>query len=1042
MKIAIPKSFHIPQSTVVAGFYVLVVCMASFSLRELNAGAPTNDLADDSSKNAVRSILSIRCAGCHNASEKRGGLDLTERAQMLSGGDSGVAFNPQTPRESLIWKRIESGEMPPKQPLSVQERDVLSNWIQSGGPWPGERLDPMEFTSETRAGYNWWSLQPLRASSLAGIEPQAPAVGVPTPVAPTDLRPAANASNDSSNPIDDWVDKRLAEKGMRRSPQAALNVLLRRMSYHVTGLPPAQPIVNSTANSNIELIHAYIDQLLDSPEFGQRWARHWLDTVRFGESHGFERDQLRSNAWRYRDWVVHALNTDMPYDRFASLQIAGDALESTAAHGHVATGMLVCGPYDQVGQTQQSKAMREIVRQDELEDFISVVCQSFLGLTVNCSRCHDHKFDPIPQREYYRISAALAGTHHGEVQLESEHVESTSQPILERLRTRKSEVSKEIESIEGKVRVQILADRRIQPPSTDPPIPISRWDFDNLKDSLGGLDLDLRSNATLRDGRLHVGGTGFAVTKNLKKELREKTLEAWVQLSNLGQSGGAAISLETEDGAVFDGIVFGEREPKRWVVGSNFYSRSDSLGDVESESSVNETVHVAFVYASDGSIRAYRNGHPYGMAVRKSELVAFLPKTSHVLFGLRHSPAAESKILQGSIERAQLYDRALSSDEVLASARSQFAAVSTSEILARLEPAKQEALTALRFELNQIDDQIQRTADRRVYAVASKAIPKTFVLARGNTSAPLDVVQPGGVSAIQGPSSDFPLDDSAPDKERRQALAGWIASDRNPLFARVIVNRVWHHYFGVGIVATPNDFGFNGGRPSHPELLDWLAQDLIAHGWSLKHLHRRILTSETYQQASSVNAEYLAKDADNRLLWRHTPTRLDAESLRDTILLLAGKLDCSLDGPGYYDFEFTIHNSHFYFMRDPLGDTFQRRTLYRTLIRSARSNLLDVFDCPDPSTKTPQRSATTTPLQSLALMNNSFVVRMADAWAEKVMSMGIGNEHAQVQEVFRQALGRKPESNELSASISVSQQHGLATVCRALLNCNELLYVD
>jgi Protein of unknown function (DUF1553) len=345
-----------------------------------------------------------------------------------------------------------------------------------------------------------------------------------------------------------------------------------------------------------------------------------------------------------------------------------------------------------------------------------------------------------------------------------------------------------------------------------------------------------------------------------------------------------------------------------------------------------------------------------------------------------------------------------------------------------------------------LEEQRNRVNDPRVYAVASKLPTKTHVLARGSTFSPLGEVMPGGIAALCGIEAEFRLEPGATDLDRRQALADWIANERNPLFARVIVNRVWKQYFGVGMVATPNDFGFNGARPSHPELLDWLAKDLIDHDWSLKHLHRRILTSKTYQQSSQIVPEFRNKDADNRLLWRHSPSRVDAESLRDTILALAGKLDRSLDGPGFYDFEMTIQNSHFYFMRDPLGESFQRRTLYRTLVRSARSNLLDVFDCPDPSTKTPQRTDTTTPLQSLALMNNSFVVRMSEAWAEKVVQAGIQagevSAETRLKRLFDEAYGRTPSDDEFVACKIVLDKHGLSTVCRALLNSNELLYVD
>jgi hypothetical protein len=978
-------------------------------------------LASDNSnaQERIRVVLSVRCVGCHNALEKNGGLDLSTRESVVLGGDNGPAASPGSAKDSLIWKRIESNEMPPKKPLPPEESQLIREWIENGAVWPGKSLNPMEFTSDSRAGYDWWSLQPLH--------PQTP----------------PEISGAIVHPVDAFIVSKLNQEGMELSPPADRRTLARRLAYDLTGLPPvhasAQELLDDESSGAIS---KWIDQLLDSPHYGQRWARHWLDTVRFGESHGFERDQLRTNAWRYRDWVVDSFNSDMPYDEFCRLQIAGDFLQPESAQGRIATGMLVCGAYDQVGQTQQSKAMREVVRQDELEDLVSVVSQTFLGLTVNCSRCHDHKFDPISQHEYYAMCAALAGTHHGEPKVKMEDVYDRTNSVVARLENRHRQLTQAMELIERPVRERLLAERAVSKEKIEAPEAMACWEFDDLRDSMGGLELELRSTAVIRDGRLHLSGSGFAISKSFKREIREKTLEVWVVLGSTDQRGGGAFSIEADQGDVFDAIVFGETEPRRWTAGSNSFQRTESFHSNVEESNSGELIQVVMVYQSDGTIRAYRNGAPYGTSYRKSELVRFPRDTSHALFGLRHSPPSDSRMLQGALERAQLYDRALSGDEIEASWKSLSSTGSTSELMANLNVVDKETLSQLRFELKEVSEQLQRAKDSKVYAVVSKQPSKTFVLARGNSATPLGAVLPGGVSAVRGIEPDFQLDDLASDGERRMQLARWIADKKNPLFSRVIVNRVWQYHFGAGIVETPNDFGFNGGRPSHPELLDWLANDLIEHGWSLKHLHRRILTSKTYQQSSIKIPTQMERDASNRWLWRKSPTRLDAESLRDTFLQLAGQLDNTVGGPGYYDFEFKVHNSHFYFMRDPIGATFQRRTLYRTVVRSGRSNLLDVFDCPDPSAKSPQRASTTTPLQSLSLMNNSFVVRMAEAWAQRAASSENPTARAQVIYLFQQAFLREPQEEELSACIALADKHGLSTVCRALLNSNELLYVD
>ncbi len=974
------------------------------------------DVSEHAQSDRIRKILTTRCSGCHNASDRKGGLDITSVDKLMVGGDSGPAIVPGAPADSLIWQRIEAAEMPPKGPLANDEVQVIRQWIEAKTHWTGGDLDPLEYTSDARAGYDWWALQPLQN------------------VAPPVI-------DGCENPIDAFVSRSLHQAGLALSPSADRKTLVRRIALDLTGLPPAQSdAVSLDDQDSSSFIAAYIDRLLDSPEYGQRWARHWLDTVRFGESHGFERDQLRTNSWRYRDWVVQSLNRDLPYDQFVKLQLAGDAIESSAADGIVATGMLVAGSYDQVGQTQQSAAMRAVVRQDELEDLVSVVGQTFLGLTVNCSRCHDHKFDPIPQREYYAMCAALAGTNHGERSLPKEFVDRTSEQLVPRIDRRISELKQVIDQIETPVRERLLREKSSRKVNLTPPSPIAVWEFDDLKDSRGGMDLSVVEPASIKDGRLHVSGAGYAFSSGLKQPIKEKTLEAWVLLNSDAQRGGAAVSLQSRDGVTFDAIVFGELEAKKWMPGSNGYVRSGSFQS-ELDESPGTVIHIAMAYDADGTIRAFRNGIPYGTPVRQSDLVTYPTETSQVLFGLRHSPATRDRVLDCQLERACLYDRALTDEEVSASAGSLPVHVSNAEIERELRPDEMRTLQAARFEWGQLKDQKNRIGDTKVYAVVAKEVKPTFVLDRGNPGSPLDEVFPQGIDAIRGLDAAFSPRSQDDDKQRRLQLASWITDARNPLFARVIVNRVWQYHFGTGIVDTPNDFGFNGGRPSHPELLDWLANDLISHGWSLKHLHRTIMNSQTYQQSSRVSAEGMAKDAQNRLLWRKSPLRLDAETLRDTLLDLAGCLDRSLDGPGIYDFSLYVNNSHFYAMRDPTGESFDRRTLYRTWVRSARSNLLDVFDCPDPSTKTPQRASTTTPLQSLSLLNNSFVLRIADRWADQI-SQSHSELDQQIVAVFERSYHRQPSDAEKDACIALARKHGLAAVCRVILNSNELLYVD
>ncbi len=724
------------------------------------------------------------------------------------------------------------------------------------------------------------------------------------------------------------------------------------------------------------------------------------------------------------------------------MQLAGDVLKPGDPDALIATGFLVAAPWDEVGHKQQSAAMRAVVRQDELEDLVGTVGQTFLGLTVNCSRCHDHKFDPIRQREYYQLCAALSGVRHGDPQLSTEPTTSTEllrAPLDARLKAVRARLS----AIEQPHRDRILADRRSRRERQTPPQPIAAWDFQHgLADTVGDLDLELVGDAKIEAGLLRLAGAGYAVSTPLKRALREKTLEVAVQLADLEQRGGGAMSIEMLGGERFDAIVYGEREPRRWLPGSENFSRTKNV-DGELEADAKSFVQVAITYQTDGIVTIYRNGLPYGAPYKSRELHTFKAYATHVLLGLRHLPAQPGKQLKGAVKLARLYDRALDADEIAASAGVESNAVPERDLLAAMSEAERAERADLRFESEQLVEALERVADRKVYAVAAQSPEPTHVLHRGNPNDPREAVSAGGIASLQRNSAQLKLPvGDASDAERRRWLAEWLTSRDNPLFARVIVNRLWHYHFGVGLVDTPNDFGFNGGRPSHPELLDWLAHELMTHNWSLKHVHRLIVSSATYQQSSQWLPLAAKVDAGNRLLWRKSPQRLDAETLRDTLLAVSGALNERAGGPGFYEFTTFVHNSQFYTMRNGTGPTFDRRTIYRTWVRSARSQLLDAFDCPDPSTRAPQRAVTTTPLQALSLANNAFVLRMADTLAAQIKHE-VGNDTTrQTQQVFRRALGRAPAADELTECVALVESHGLAALCRVVFNSNELLYVD
>ncbi|MCO6458053.1 MAG: PSD1 domain-containing protein [Pirellulaceae bacterium] len=736
----------------------------------------------------VAILLARHCLECHNAADRKGGLDLTRREPALGASDSGQVLIPGNPDGSELLRRVEAGEMPPegREPLGQDERVALRRWVTAGAKWAADPIDPFLYTSDRRAGYNWWSLQPLR-----------------------DVTPPAVADTDwVVNPIDHFILDRLNQAGLTPAPAADRRTLIRRLSYDLLGLPPAPEDVEAFVNDpDPQAYSRLVDRLLDSPHYGERWARHWLDLVRFGESQGFERNKFRPSAWKYRDFVVEAFNADLPYDQFIRWQLAGDVLRPHDPLAVVASGFLVVGPYDLTAYNNGTPDMRAFAREEELEGLVATVCQTFLALTVNCARCHDHKFDPVTQREFYRLSAALGGTYHGD----------------------------ERECVPAEARDEV-----------------------------------------------------------------EQQAAAWrSRLEQIDRQGASA-------------------------------------------------------------------GQPLGR-----ELAAMRSRAEAVLRLLEAGP---------------------------------------------------------------------------VHTTAPRQPGPWRVLARGDFRHPGEVVTPGGVAALVGVSADWQLGAEADEAERRKALAGWIADPRNPLTPRVIVNRLWGWYFGQGLVATPSDFGFQGGQPSHPELLDWLAGQLVhpAEGpaWSLKRIQRLIVESATYRQASRVGGAALAVDAENRLLWRYAPRRLEAETYRDAVLAISGQLDRQLGGPGFRDYTVSsAGNNETYSVFDAVGPEFQRRSLYRTNVRSGTSPLLDALDCPDPSVATPRRTVTSTPLQALTLLNNKFMQYQSERFAERLRRDEQADIAARIRRAYALAFARFPDDEELAFGQRYIDQHGLAEYCLVLLNANEFLFV-
>lgn len=914
------------------------------------AGPVAGACAQDAFVPAAR-ILTTRCLACHNANEPSGGLNLTAAETVLAGGDSGPAVDRQQPLESLLLARVTAGEMPPpeKAPrLADEEKAALTAWIAAGAPWPaGQLLSADAFTTDARAGRDWWSLRPVQ-----------PAM-VPIGVEAVDWVRGA---------IDAFVSQGHQSQRLTHAPEADRATLLRRLKFDLLGLPPTpEEIGEFVADASPESYEKLVDRLLASPHFGQRWGRHWLDVVRYADSHGFEMNNPRPTAWPYRDWVIGALNADLPYDQFVLRQLAGDQLGDDAA-----TGFLVAGPWDQVKSPDPLLTAQQ--RMDELADIVGTLGAAFMGLSTGCARCHDHKFDPITQQDYYALQAVVAGVQHGERPWRAP-LEPARRERLAAVDARINSLARELDECE----------------------PLAATDGQSAPRRSGVLptrNVDRFAPTPVRRLRFVISATNDGSQPCLD-ELEMLSADDGDNFALASRGGVATASSVFDEGAnpihqlahVNDG---------RYGNGRSWISNQAGAGWVQIE--LPATTHIDRVVWGRDRERTFADRVPTRYRIEVSE-----------------SPAGDDWRLVASSD-----DRTAPGAVVDAAPH----AARQTEIRGQLAAAQAErSLLA--------DSQ-------QIYAGRFEQTGSTHRLYRGDPMQPREPVAPGGVLAVGQPPSLSPESGEA---QRRLAIGRWLGSASNPLAARVAVNRLWHHHFGQGLVATPSDFGWHGGLPSHPQLLDWLAARLVEENWSLKRLHRLMVSSAAYRQSSQASREALAVDADNRWLWRFAPRRLEAEPLRDAILSVSGHLDARFGGPGYDAFEPNENYVRVYVPRSCWGPAQFRRMVYQHVPRMRPDGTFGAFDCPDGGQMTSKRNVSTTPLQAMNLLNSPFLIQQAGYFAERLRKEAGSAADEQVNRAFWLALGRAATDDERSASLSLAQQHGLEALCRALFNANEFLYV-
>ena len=934
----------------------------------------------DAFRSKIAPALEAKCVACHRPDNLKGGLDLTTRESILAGGDDGGDLAPGKPEASEIFTRAISHDgkkpnMPKKgEALTPDEADALRAWIAAGAAWP----EKLVLKEKAKADKTFWSFQPL-----SNAEPPS------ANDAPAEWR---------ENPIDRFVFAKLAEKNLKPNAPADPRAFIRRATYDLTGLPPPPEEVEAFCQSAIRnpqsAIESLIDRLLASPHYGEHWGRHWLDVVRFGESRGFERNQIIENLWPFRDYVIRSFNDDKPFDQLVREHLAGDVIGKNQPEVEVGSAFLVAGPYDDVGN-QDAAAAAQICA-DTLDEMVRTTSEAFLGVTLGCARCHDHKFDPLATRDYYAMAATFAGTVHGERAVATAAEEKSHNAVLHPLEVAKKKLTAE----------RAAAEKRIA-------------------DAAKSREADAKK-AWVRPRASRYGTEEkFAPVEAKFVRLIGEGVDAEVAKRN---------NFKLDEFEVWSA----EAEPRNVALASN---------GAKAEGDAKEAREIAGAYGAALTIDGKFGERWQAAGDRLTIILAKPERVERVYFSSdRKHELPEDHFLtmfpgeyriEVSLDGQTWREVASSRDrQPITAARRQ------ARLLALVPDEEKKRLAEMDAQLARITAEIAKVPPLPTWWVGThKDAPGPFHVFLGGSPQRLgDAVQPASLSVFDGAKSSYRLD-AAPEGERRVALAKWLTAPENPLPSRVLANRVWHYHFGTGIVDTPSDFGYMGGRPTHPELLDWLARQLVSGGWKLKPLHRLIMTSQAYRQSAAWNESAAHADGDSRLLWRFPPRRLSAEEVRDTVLSVAGKLDTRMGGPGFRLYEYQQDNVATYVPLDAHGPETYRRAVYHHNARAARVDVMTDFDCPDPSFSEPRRASTTTPLQALTLMNHRFALDMAAALAAR-LEKDAGDSAARVRRAFALCYARDAGADEIASGVKLIEAFGLRAFCRAMLNTSELITVN
>ena len=1006
-------------------------------------------------KSEAREILTSNCLPCHGGERTRSKYNLSTRAGLIKGGSEGQAVVIGKHSESVLYKMAAhqlKPHMPHKRPKLPEDKiNTIARWIDLGAPYDrplsaGDEGTDAGLLTVTDEHRKWWAFQPLK------------------PGAPSRQEKDTWSAGD----IDRFILSRLREKNLAPNPAASARDLVRRIYFDIIGLPPPPEVIDAfTADPSPKAWSGLIDELLASPHYGERWGRHWLDLARFAESHGFEQDYDRNHAYHYRDFVIKALNSDMPYDQFVRWQLAGDELAPDDSLAMMATGFLGAGVFP----TQLTEKEFESSRYDELDDMVNTMGTAMLGLTIGCARCHDHKFDPIPTRDYYRLVSSFGTTIRSEIDLPMDTTEHRK-ALATWSSARKNALEAREAYARGELKKTFEAWLRNGTKEAPPKAPWEVLDLSRIE-SRGGATLEklpdgsVLATGTNPDPDRYLLGAGFSTQgiralriealthssmprngpgrasngnfglTDLKISIRPlKTLD--VKLTPVKIASARATHQQNEGNLSVKAALDGNASKTGWAV--------DSGGIGHDQAAVFSFDRpIGFpggtwieITIQCGANTRHNLGRPRLSITSTDAPVAVgggLPQPLSEGFALLKNGKPED--LPGAAREA-LFSWFSGKDKRW---------LALNEAVEKQNGKEPKAAKTVKVQVTSEGFKpTKHHADGRGFPHFYK---ETYFLSRGDPAQKKGVASQGFLTVLMDKGKTEKDWQEAPPKGwrtsyRRRSLANWLTDPENgagTLLARVIVNRLWQHHFGRGLVSTPNDFGVQGEKPSHPALLDWLAGELIRGGWRLKPIHKLILISGAYRQSAAYDEARAARDPLNRFLWRRSPTRLEAEIIRDSVLKVSGLLDTTMFGKG------------------TLNEGMTRRSIYFMIKRSKVIPSMQLFDSPEPLVSQGSRPDTIIAPQALLFMNSPHIRRSATRLMEKLQDATGANEPAGgIAQGYRLALGREPTATERGAAVAFfsrqessyakagrdsreARRLALIDFCQVLFGLNEFIYI-